>query len=77
MKLLKGEKKFILLITLTIVLIHWFGSLIGGYLYLGLCAVFIADFTLVKQKILEDRKAERILSRYNSLNVEPTYSGEA
>jgi len=77
MELLKGKKKFILLITLTIVLIHWFGGVIAGCLYLGLCAIFIADFTLVKQKILEDRKAERILSRYNLLSVEPTYGGEA
>ena len=77
MELFKRKKKFILLITLTIVLIHWFGYMIGGYLFLGLCAIFIADLNLVRLKVLEDRKAERILSRYYSLSVESTYGGEA
>ena len=51
--------------------------MIGGYLFLGLCAIFIADLILVRLKVLEDREAERILSKYNSLNVELTYGGDA
>jgi len=62
---------------LSIVLIHWFGGVIAGCLFLGLCAIFIADLNLVRLKVIEDRKAERILSRYNSLSVESTYGGEA
>ena len=66
MELLKGKKKFILFLTLTIVLIHWFGGVIVEYLFLGLCAIFISDLILVRLKVIEDRKADRILSRYTN-----------
>lgn len=76
MELLKGKKKFILLITLFLFMISTYGNAFGGHLFMWLCLIFVTDLILVYLKERKDERAERILVRHNSLSVEPTYGGE-